>query len=616
MKRLFILLLGILSQPLYSQQINDATIIRNDAVFTVTSRDKATYKHEIEILVTKKGTHYADFSCSVNNGCSKLTSFFGTIKQADGKTTKIRKKDLSFSEYSEGLADSYKTWYYTPEIKCYPATITYSYETQYTDAIIAYKSFIPLPYGDGVALKEASYTLNVPSKDCFKYQQTNIPDPEHYSTKDGEVFIWKIENVPAMKYERFSPPLYSRIPKVLFSSNEFSYEGMAGSAKDWESIGNWLISLTDDRCTPSQELQDLVLKLTDGAKDETEIIKRLYKYLGDNTRYVSIQLGLGGLQPISPDDVLRNKFGDCKALSYFMQTMLKCCGINSYYTVTNLGEDRMTPDFPSLSTSNHVILCVPTIKDTLWLECTNPDIPLGYVHCDMAGNHALVVKKDKSYITKLPEIPDEKNGISMNATIHLNPNGSAIADVKEEAFMNLWEDYYPLTRMNDADKANSIISDISLPRAKVTDIEIESHDASEPYCTMHYTLNAATYASIAGTRLFIPANPFSNIGGHFSSEKRINELYFKNGYWTKDTIVIIIPEGYSIEAIPKNTEYSNSIGSVSLCSTEKSPSEILLEFSFTRNSGTFPNTKYTEYKELIQKASSIFYAKLILNKSK
>jgi hypothetical protein len=615
MKRGLFLILGIISLPLCAQQVNDAVIIRNDAVFTVISRDKAVYRHEMEILVTKKGSRCADFTCSVNNECSKLTSFSGTVRQADGKTTKIKKKDLSFTEYSEGLADSFTTWYYSPEIKSYPATVTYSYEEKYTDAILGYNSFIPLPFSDGVSLEEASYTLNVPSKDCFRYQQSNIPDPEHYSTEDGEIFVWKIENVPAMKAEPFSPPLHTRIPKVIFSSADFSYEGMAGSAKDWQSIGNWIISLTEDRCTPSQELQNLVSRLTDGAEDDLDKIRRLYAYLGENTRYVSIQLGLGGLRPISPDDVLHNKFGDCKALTFFMQTMLKCCGIDSYYTITNMGADRMAPDFPSLGTSDHVILSVPTAKDTLWIECTNPDVPLGYIHPEIAGNHSLIVKRDSSCITRIPETPDAKNWISMNATVRLNPDASAVATIEERGFMDFWERYYPLTRMNDTDRANSILSTVSLPRAKVAGVSVDSDNSPEPSCTLHYTVDAASYAGVTGSRLFVPANPFRNIGGRFSSDTRVNDLYFKSGYRTEDSISLIIPEGYIVESIPKDAEYSNDLGSVSLRSTEKSPTVILLEFKFIRNSGTFPSTEYDNYKTLVKKAESIFKTKVILRKT-
>lgn len=616
MKRLLLILGLALSLPLISKEADDAIILRNDASYTVISRDKAIYKEEIEILVTKDRKNIASFSCSVNKGSSKLTFFSGTIKDANGKITKLKKRDLSYSEYSEGLSDSYGTWYYTPDIIHYPAVVSYTYEKQYTDAILCYTSFVPMPYGDGVSLKEASYTLTVPSSDWFRYKQFNIAEPEHSKTKDGEVFIWKVKDLPALKYERYSPPLYTRIPLVQFSSIDFSYEKKAGSAKDWASIGNWILSLTEDRDIPSEALQEKIKELTEGAENEMEIIRRLYTYLGESTRYVSIQLGLGGLQPIAPDEVYRNKFGDCKALSFFLQTMLKYCGIDSYYTITNMGEDRMSKDFPSLGTSNHVILSVPVGKDTLWIECTNPEVPLGYIHTEIAGNNALIVKKDSSYITRIPRNADSQNILTLNADINLNSEGSATAYVKEQAFMDFWDNYFPLFKMNDYNKTNRILDGISIPRAQIRDITILPDASAMPCCNISYTLDAATYASRTGNRLFVPANPFTGAGANISSSKRINDIYFKLGYQVENSITINFPQGYTLESYPRDMEYSNEFGSIKFtCTPLLEQSCVILNFTLTRNSGTYPNSEYSDFRALIKETDSILDSKLVLVKT-
>jgi hypothetical protein len=54
-------------------------------------------------------------------------------------------------------------------------------------------------------------------------------------------------------------------------------------------------------------------------KTNEEKIQFLYRYLQNNYRYVSIQLGIGGWQAQTAKYTLQQKFGDCKALVTIMK---------------------------------------------------------------------------------------------------------------------------------------------------------------------------------------------------------------------------------------------------------------------------------------------------------
>src|SRR5690606_35617022 len=102
--------------------------------------------------------------------------------------------------------------------------------------------------------------------------------------------------------------------------------------------------------------------------DPKQKAQKICEYVQKKTRYISVQIGIGGFQPMPADDVDRLSYGDCKALTNYMLTLLKSVGINSYYAVVQAGSLKKyaIPDFASMNQFNHVILCIPFANDTAW----------------------------------------------------------------------------------------------------------------------------------------------------------------------------------------------------------------------------------------------------------
>ena len=86
----------------------------------------------------------------------------------------------------------------------------------------------------------------------------------------------------------------------------------------------------------------------------------------------------GGWQTFDAKYVEKNKFGDCKALSNFMKSMLKVVGIEGQLVVVSAGDDDFFDPDPTfcLPRFNHMILHIPS--ENMWLECTSDGNPTGY----------------------------------------------------------------------------------------------------------------------------------------------------------------------------------------------------------------------------------------------
>ena len=76
-----------------------------------------------------------------------------------------------------------------------------------------------------------------------------------------------------------------------------------------------------------------------------------------------------------------------------MRTLLTAAGIPSYYAVIYDDESVISfdKDFPKLS-GNHVILMVPTEKETIWLENTSQKIAFNHLSYSSHNRNVLAVK--------------------------------------------------------------------------------------------------------------------------------------------------------------------------------------------------------------------------------
>lgn len=57
-----------------------------------------------------------------------------------------------------------------------------------------------------------------------------------------------------------------------------------------------------------------------------------------NIRYVGIWLGNGGIVPHPAEDILQNRYGDCKDKATLLQALLAAKGIYSQQVLINLGD--------------------------------------------------------------------------------------------------------------------------------------------------------------------------------------------------------------------------------------------------------------------------------------
>ncbi len=580
----------------------------------------------VTVLNGKNSDAAAKLNINVKNNFSSLKSFSGEIFDSRGNSVrKVKKKDLKYTEYFGQLASDYAAYYYEPLYPSYPYTVKYQWEVTYKNGILAFPTFDPVP-GIYCPVEKAAYRLTLPSGTLFHSRSFNIPDssakPKKSVIKDKDIYEWKLKNIAAIEPEPFAPATAIECwPMIYFSPHEFSYDGVTGYMDSWKSYGQWLSKLLVERNVLPDELKQKIDIMTAGIDSPMEKIKILYDYLAATTRYVSIQIGIGGLQPMTATEVYKTGFGDCKGLSNYMQAMLAHCGINSYYTEIGMYSQRVLPDFANVYSTNHAILQVPIDGDTLWLECTNPNLPLGYTHDDIAKRYALVVREGTAYPVMVNSYPDSLHLSEIKAEIDLAIDGSFQGSVTKTNHMNRYVYNMKFAKMSNNERINDISSSVNIATPYISEVYYTEKKSANPISTINYNIEAMNLGSKTGKRIFVKVSPLrKTYDVKLSKSGRKFPIVIENGHIDKDETVINLPVGASIEVLPKPIVINSKFGDYSLMvSLDKSNSDgrigngaIKIKRSFLFRSGRYSVENYSDFKTFMDTIAKVNNAEIVL----
>ena len=310
-----------------------------------------------------------------------------------------------------------------------------------------------------------------------------------------------------------------------------------------------MYALTEGRQELPEQLARLVDERTAGLSGELEKISALYDMLQERTRYVSVQLDLGGWQPFPADYVEKNNYGDCKALSNYMAAMLTHVGIASNHVVVTRSEeyfpakaDFTAPNF------NHMILYVPS--QDMFLECTNY-MPPGYTPEDIHDRNVLLVTSEGGKLVRTPKSEVADNGQLRTVEIAVHDDGSADYNLNIRAHGFEHESYrflehYERERIEQLKwmHRRDILPDVT---GSHYSLEVRK---DEPVAEINYSTKVNGYARTMGKRMFLPINKFGEkTDAPGRDTARINPIALDDMYFNVDTIKLTLPPGMEVESL-------------------------------------------------------------------
>lgn len=591
--------------------IPDAIIENYDISFDMNSQESGTCSITVRTLITKSGGARAGNFVLYTDSFHELASFSGEISAAGKTIRKLNMQDLTKVSASSGLADDTFLYTYTPAVAM-PYTIEYRYKIAYRKGIASFPTFIPVRRPETM-LRSGSYRISAPAGTEIRYSSNMVP--ETVTSGKKTTWSWSIKDYKGFSDEALMPDIRELVPYVYACPANFSLGGKKGSQSSWEELGAWLYGLQKDTKTLPEPFRASLQEMTAGAQSDLEKIRIIYGHLRKTTRYVSIQLGLGGLRPSPAGDVLKTGFGDCKALSNYMQAMLDAVGIKSEYLIVQTDEKDLLPNYASLGQMNHAMLCVPMASDSLWIECTNPSYPLGYRHSGIAGHEIVLVTPEGGKKVRAKGYSDSHAASSESMTVRLEENGSAQCEVTRKLLAEDIEPYIEFESLKPDLRRKRLTSRYKClcDNAVLTgtsDNFSELTGGATPQMNVSFQMDVPGYAKVSGDRMFIPLSHSSLKIFHDKAE-RVNPICIDESLSIIDTVRIVIPDGFEAEHIPENVSIRSELGAF-VSNVSAADGMILIEQSLVFNKGRYPKETYQEYRSFAKSVSKTNDKKIVL----
>lgn len=612
-----------INTPILDSLKNGADAVYRRYITTIdySASNRLIINRLVEVTVlNEKGRTHSDFSAPYNKD-NPIKKMIAHLYDENGKKIKTFKgKEIKdYSRYSES------TLFHDNRVKQievyapkYPYTAIFEY-TQQSNEFISIPGWYP-QIGYRVGVEYASFNITYNDNTPPRYKLFNISEPEQRSITPGlTTSSWELRNLKPINGEAFSSELFEQMPTLMLVPNCFSYKGTNGCYTSWTTYGEWVSGLIKSRTEYSDNMRKAVQNLIKDVDDEKEKVKIIYKYMQDHTRYVSIQLGIGGYQPFPATQVEATGWGDCKALVNYTKALLSIANIQSHYCEIGVDNTQiMFDDFPSANQTNHIVLGVPIKSDTLWLECTNQNIPFGYLPYSLQNQKVLWVdeKNNTGKLVNTPTPNSDFNSRKRFIELSLDSLGNGLGKMHTTVQGGELSKLFPEIWTPREEKEKIINRKYSVPGFKLISYDYNLKEGDHTLAEETISMTIQQIASKTGERFFLKANIFGGIGNiPIKTKSRRSELVINHSYFYSDTVLFNLPKEYNIEHIPKEINICNNMGELKTKYLVKDHSILYIrDFKINRYRGS--SSEYNGFIDFLIQANRCDEENIILIKTK
>ena len=442
--------------------------------------------------------------------------------------------------------------------------VNFSYEKKYKDV----KYLTSVYFHENIPVEEKAIVFNIPSWLEVELREFNFDGfgiTKETKQENGVTsFIYRMKNIPSLQREYNSPNMAKSFPHIIVVSKSFTDNGqkkvLFESVKD---LYSWYNSLCKEVKNNPDELKPIVTQLTKDKKTDVEKVESMYYWVQEKVRYIAFENGIMRFRPEPAQNVLKNKYGDCKGKANLITQMLKLAGYDARLTWIGTSDLPYDYSLPSLAVDNHMICTLIMDGKRYYLDGTEENMAFNdYAH-RIQGKQVLIQDGDNYIIDKVPEFNAEHNKVETTMKLkldNLDLKGNVVSTYNGEARNMLVGVYHSLRSENKQNALENFLrsGDVNMI---VTNIQNPDWENRQKPARVTFDLDGKNQVTKAGNELYVVLDWGKELSSVEFDSTRKTDFEFEHKYYLVTKTEFTIPDGYKLDYTPdaftnKGEDYS------------------------------------------------------------
>lgn len=439
--------------------------------------------------------------------------------------------------------------------------------------------------------------------------------------KKRRILTWTMNSPKILKRDERSTNSRYYAPHILAQISYYFQDGkrinILSSTDDLHKwYQNHLKSVINE--VPDDEMKAIADSLVVGINEEVEKVKSIYYWVQNNIKYIAFEDGESGFVPRQANTILKKRYGDCKDMSTLIYSMLKYLNIPIYLTWVGTREiPYKYTEFPSTACDNHMIATYFEKGQPNFLDATNSFLPYGYPSFGIQGKEAFIhISNDEYKIVDVPIL--EKNLTSWRDSSFVKIENDKLIGKNHSSTSGYYNFYINDVYKNvEKTKLIEIVEGMHQKgnnTFKVLDAEVFNVGDRTNNLAVKFDFEVYNYVSKYDDEVYVNLILDRDITyGEFKKDRMVpfelasksNDIY---------TVILDIPQGYSVKSLPKNAKFSSGFVDFNLEYVQKGNKvycDVKLNLKFLY---LYPES-FDAWNEFIKIQKSAFLETVVLKKN-